>query len=231
MCSTWLLLRMSRQNCIKLEGCYVSECSMPQLLAQSSKKKITSSGLNRQRSPITAAILPKCCSSLVVCKNLSIKLFLPAEGPQYDALWRRVCFCCHVCIQPRNVLTCCHHNPANRASQSGSSGRPAATHLSFSCLNVLSPVCRAVQLLRSLNCCRQAQAMDMDLVLQHSAYSLASSLHFCIATCFMRNIKASSTLVDTNSPGPPLDMPHSCLNPGNTNKNASRSLIRDIFQM
>ena len=31
----------------------------------------------------------------------------------------------------------------------------------------------------------------MDLVMQHSAYSLASSLHFCIATCFMRNIKAA----------------------------------------
>lgn len=137
------------------------------------------------------------------------------------------------------------HSPSKRASQSGSSGRPAAIHLDLSSFSVLSPVlqrcktsgtctatallrkqslpntatncqhveeppqqavhvssivppgtyCWATQLLRLPNCCRQAHAMEIDLVLQHSAYALASCLHFCIASCFIRNIKAAQLAV------------------------------------
>lgn len=54
-----------------------------------------------------------------------------------------------------------------------------------------STYCCATQLFNSPNCWRQAQAMEMDLVLQHSAYALACCLHFCIASCFIRNMNAA----------------------------------------
>lgn len=102
-------------------------------------------------------------------------------------------------FQRRALRKDCHYKPSRRVSQSGSSGRPAEIHRSFSWFNVFSPVCWETQVFKWLNCCRQAHAIDIERVLQHSAYALACCWHFCIATCFIRNIKASSTFVDTSA--------------------------------
>lgn len=100
--------------------------------------------------------------------------------------------------QHRPAFNDCFYKPFIRVSQSGNSGRPAEIHRCFSSFNVLSPVCWETQLFSWLKCCRQAQAIDIERVLQHSAYALACCWHLCIATCFIRNMKASSTFADTS---------------------------------
>ena len=57
-----------------------------------------------------------------------------------------------------------------------------------------SAYCWETQLFSSLNCWRQAHAIEIERVLQHSAYALACCWHFCMAACFIRNMKAAKLI-------------------------------------